>query len=106
MRPIVLAVALMCANCIAANAQDDDEDRSRGRPDSALVQYVVEGTIIKASVTYLNNRGEMRQEEIKIPWSASFPMGHRTPVYIRAQKLGSQGGDITVRILVDGVVQK
>ena len=103
MRPIVLAVALICANCIAANAQDDDEDRPRGRPDSALVEYVVEGTIKRASLSYLDDGGGMQQREVtKIPWSVSFEMRRETEVYIRAEKQGSDGGDVTVRILVNG----
>src|SRR5262245_53141507 len=100
MRPIVLAVVLLFAQPVGPG--DDDEEPPRSRRTSR-VQYVVEGTITRASLRYLNDRGEMQQQsDTKIPWSASFSMRRGTAVYIRAEKQGSEGGDLTVRILIEG----
>src|SRR5262249_50635052 len=67
------------------------------------VEYVVEGTIKRASLSYFDDQGGLQQREVtKIPWSVSFEMRRETDVYIRAEKQGSDGGDLTVRILVNG----
>jgi len=109
MRPIVLAVTLLCASCIPAIAQnirqllDDYHEPRPGWNRVYSVTYVVEGTAVAASLTYLNDRDELQQQkEIKIPWSASFSMKQGTGVFLRAEKQGSQGGDLTVHIHVDG----
>jgi len=100
MKPIVVAVVLLFAQPMSGPGDDEEPPRSRR---TYSVEYVVEGTIKRASLSYLDDGGGMQQREVtKIPWSVSFEMRRETEVYIRAEKQGSDGGDVTVRILVNG----
>jgi hypothetical protein len=67
------------------------------------VTYVVTGTAQAAMLTYSNGIGGIQQETATLPWKRSLSAQQGGSLSISAQNAG-RFGDITVSIVIDGVM--
>jgi hypothetical protein len=89
--------------CLTSNrSSTSTRVRATSRPTMYLVEYRVEGSGTKASLTYENDQGGTEQRDVRLPWSQEYvavPPGQF--LYIAAQADGN--ATITCKILLNGI---
>jgi hypothetical protein len=74
-------------------------------PTSPTVQYEVTGATTTVDVTYENENQDVAQVAgAPVPWTYSFVGATGDFLYVSAQKDGSETGDVTCSIFLNGVL--
>ena len=92
-----------------ANAEYDSKRQSTIEAAQAagryVIEYVVSGSALVASLTYSNLSGGTEQHQVAVPWRMYFTASKGHLAYISAQNKAAYGR-VRVEILVNGVSVK
>ena len=81
--------------------------RVPGSAPTHSVEYQVTGATATVDVTYENQNGDTAQANgVAVPWIYTFTSTEGTFLYVSAQKDGSDTGDVTCSLYVDGVLRE
>ncbi len=76
-------------------------------PPTHAVTYEVTGATATVDITYENENGDAAQvSDVPVPWTYSLDAVEGTFLYVSAQKDGSEDGNVTCSLYVDGVLRE